>query len=277
MSWQDGISPRRRRQLWAIARAEIGRARRERGFLILVALALLPILTSVLRSILLPEALSIDIGRATADLATVLSGFHLRVVVFFTCALAMVRPFRSEVSAQTLHLSLLAPVRREVLAAGKFLGSFGLVIVLLLSSTLLTWVIRYLACGMEFGGGFILSGRGLAELAGYLLAVLVAVLGYAALFFAVGVAMPKPLLAIAGYLLFESAAAFIAPAQLISVRQWSRAFLPGSAPGSMSSLMQDPLAVPVALAALLAALVLAGAVTVFAVRRMEIAYGPEDE
>jgi ABC-type transport system involved in multi-copper enzyme maturation permease subunit len=277
MTWSDVLTPRRRRQLAAIARAEFARARRERGFLVMVGLSLLPILTSVLRSVFLPDALSIDVGRATADLANVLAGFHLRVVVFFTCALAMVRPYRSEISAQTLHLSLLAPVRRDVLAAGKFLGSFGVVSVLLLSSTVLTWTIRYLACGVEFGGGFILSSRGLAEIAAYLTAMLVAIIGYSALFFAVGVALPRPMLGIAGYLVFEGAAGFIAPAQFFSVRQLARAFLPGPAPTGLSSLTRNPLAAPEAIAALAVALVVAAFVTVIAVRRMEISYGPEDE
>jgi ABC-type transport system involved in multi-copper enzyme maturation permease subunit len=44
---------------------------------------------------------------------------YLRVFLFFGCAILFTNLFRGEVLNKTLHFYFLAPIRREVLAAGK--------------------------------------------------------------------------------------------------------------------------------------------------------------
>ena len=61
-------------------------------------------------------------GARPAGFAPLLALFQLRVVVFFSCALLFAKLFRGEILERSLHYSLLAPLDRAVLVAGKYLG-----------------------------------------------------------------------------------------------------------------------------------------------------------
>ena len=48
--------------------------------------------------------------------------FYLRIAIFFGCVGIFVNLFRGEMLDKSLHYYLLAPIRREVLLAGKFVS-----------------------------------------------------------------------------------------------------------------------------------------------------------
>src|SRR5579884_3111468 len=62
--------------------------------------------------------------------ATVFQFFYLRLAIFFGCVGIFTNLFRGEMLDKSLHFYLLAPMRREVLLAGKyFAGLFAAVII----------------------------------------------------------------------------------------------------------------------------------------------------
>jgi hypothetical protein len=62
-----------------------------------------------------------DFGLDTNIFAGVFQLFYLRLAVFFGCLGIFMNLFRGEVLDKSLHFYFLAPIRREVLMAGKFL------------------------------------------------------------------------------------------------------------------------------------------------------------
>ena len=68
----------------------------------------------------------VSISDLTEMYAFFYQTFMLRFAIFFSCALVFSQLFRGEVLEKTLHFYLLAPVKREVIAAGKFLAGSAL-------------------------------------------------------------------------------------------------------------------------------------------------------
>src|SRR5436190_20319569 len=63
-----------------------------------------------------------DFGEDTNVFATVFQFFYLRLAIFFGCVGIFMNLIRGEMLDRSLHYYLLAPIRREVLMAGKFLA-----------------------------------------------------------------------------------------------------------------------------------------------------------
>ena len=63
-----------------------------------------------------------NIHQDTEILAGIFQVFYLRFGIFFGCLGLFSWLFRGEIVEKTLHYYFLAPVRREVLIAGKFLA-----------------------------------------------------------------------------------------------------------------------------------------------------------
>src|SRR5205823_10368913 len=61
-------------------------------------------------------------GLDTNIFATVFQFFYLRLAIFFGCLGIFMNLFRGEILDRSLHFYCLAPIRREVLMAGKFLA-----------------------------------------------------------------------------------------------------------------------------------------------------------
>lgn len=268
----------RRTQLAAVVRAEATRTIRQRGMVMVLILALIPIGLMTVRAVFLPDALRIDVGRASGDIARLFTGFHLRVVVLFSCALAMIRPIRSEVSEQTLHLSFLAPLRREILTVGKFIGTLFTLLLVLWTSTLAAWFIRYAGCGLDFGLAFAFSLRGISQLAGHLAAITVATITYSALFFAVGIAFRRSLLVIVGYVGFELVAPFVPDSiRWLSAAQLAGAWSPSPGGQALAALSRPAFGEITSLVGAAVLVIGAMGLAVAVVRRMQVAYGPDEE
>ena len=65
---------------------------------------------------------SINLGDDAIVFAGVFQFFFLRLVIFFGCLGVFMNLFRGEILDKSLHFYFLAPIRREVLMAGKFLA-----------------------------------------------------------------------------------------------------------------------------------------------------------
>jgi ABC-type transport system involved in multi-copper enzyme maturation permease subunit len=226
------------------------------------------------------------LGQDVQIFAGIFQFFYLRIAIFFGCVGIFSNLFRGEMMDKSLHYYMLAPVRREVLVAGKFLSGLTAAIVIFGGSTLLQFPAMFWHHGRELMNAYMFAGPGLSHLASYFVASVLACIGYGSLFLAAGVLFRNPLIPAAGLLVWESINGFL-PALLkkISVIYWLQSICPISTPGQQvgnhSNIMQlliidiDPAPAHMAVINLL---LISGFVIVWAAlraRKLEIAYGTD--
>jgi ABC-type transport system involved in multi-copper enzyme maturation permease subunit len=178
--------------------------------------------------------------------------FYLKFAIYFGCVAVFTNAFRGEVLERTLHYYLLAPVRREVLMAGKFVS--GLIATSLLFAISVT--LAFLSISAHFGQeywNYILRGPGLGQLGWYVAIALLACVGYGSIFVFMGLVYRNPMIPAAVVMVWEGINGFL-PALLkkISVIFYLKSLCPVDVPlpGPLSilALEADPapawLAVP---------------------------------
>ena len=225
-----------------------------------------------------------SLGQDVQIFAGIFQFFYLRVAIFFGCVGIFSNLFRGEMMDKSLHYYLLAPVRREVLVIGKFLSGLTAAIVIFGGSAILQFPAMFWHHGGELMRAYMLAGPGLSHLASYVLAAVLACVGYGSLFLASGVLFRNPLIPAAVLLVWESINGFL-PALLkkMSIIYWLQSICPVSAPGQagghniMQLLVIDIDPAPAHLA-VINLLLIAGFVIVWAAmraRKLEIAYGTD--
>jgi len=110
---------------------------------------------------------------------------YLRMFLFFGCAILFTNLFRGEVLNRTLHYYFLVPLRREVLAAGKYFSGLIAATVLYAGSVVLAYVMMFLHFGPQFEE-FFYEGPGMAHLVSYAGVTVLACIGYGAVFTVMG-------------------------------------------------------------------------------------------
>ena len=132
--------------------------------------------------------------RSLSDLSEMYAFFYqtfmLRLAIFFSCALVFSQLFRGEILEKTLHFYLLAPVRREVIAAGKYLAGTISMALIFTTSTILTNILMYMA-GTSWAT-FFLEGDGFSNLARYVLVTILACVAYGGVFMLTGLRFRNP-------------------------------------------------------------------------------------
>jgi hypothetical protein len=212
-------------------------------------------------------------GGGIATAFALVYQFILRLVLYGGCVWIFVNLFRGEVLDRSLHYYFLAPVRREVLVAGKFAAGWVAATTLFGGSALLALAMLHLPLGTSEAVGHLLAGPGLVQLVGYATVSGLACLGYGALFCLTGLVFRNPVVPAIGIWLWEAGNPFM-PALLkkFSVVFYLNSLLPVPIESGPLALLADPvpawLAVPGLLLFTLAVLVLAG----LRIRKMEIAY-----
>lgn len=181
-----------RRQATVLARQEIGRSLFSKRALPIYLLAAMPVGLALLRAIFLPESQRAHPTHTTTELAQVFHFFILRFIIFFSSALLFVKLFRGEILERSLHYHLLAPVRREVLAVGKYVGGLISSSLALCATVTATWILFYLAHGSD-GLSHMLSGSAFNELVAYLFITVLACAAYGALFLLAGLFFKNPM------------------------------------------------------------------------------------
>src|SRR5262249_39565378 len=129
-------------QAWRVMRGELRRSASWRT-LWLVVVAALP-LALITGHVL--EDHQHQLEEHTIVLAAIIQIFYVRFGIFFACLGVFMRLLRGEVAERTLHYLFLAPVRREALLVGKFVG--GAV------TTVLVMTTAVLACFLLMFGHF---------------------------------------------------------------------------------------------------------------------------
>ncbi len=264
-----------RSQTWIIAKSEVRRTLFSRRSLAVYLLVAMPLALMVLRAIFMPDSLRVNAPDATNEFAEVFFFFILRFVVFFANAVIFVRLFRGEMLERSLHYTLLAPIRRGVLVAGKYLGGVLSATLLLVPATALTYLLVFLPHGRA-GLTLMLSAAGIVNLLTYLLIVLLASFAYGALFMLAGLYFKNPMIPALIFLGWEMLTPFLPPLlKSLSFVHYLASFVPVPVTLGAFTILARPVSWWFALFALL----MSSAVLVFlasrAARRLEVTYSAE--
>jgi ABC-type transport system involved in multi-copper enzyme maturation permease subunit len=265
----------RRRQVWTIAKNEVRRSLFSRRSLAVYLLIGMPLALMLLRALFMPGSARANAAHATTEFAEVFHFFLLRFVVFFANAMIFVRLFRGEILEKSLHYALLAPLPRIVLVVGKYLGGVLSAALILVFTTSLTYVLIYLPHGSA-GVQLMLSGKGVSNLASYVLIVVLACFAYGALFMLAGLFFKNPMVPAVLFLGWETLTPFLPTfLKVLSFVHYLVSFAPVPVSLGAFALLAKP--VPWWIAFL--ALIVSSAALVFlasrVARRLEVTYSAD--
>lgn len=271
-------------QALAVARLEIGRNFFGLRAMGLYLLALLPILALAAPAWVRTAGLFGAEAPAAPELVVEYAFFYrnvvLRLVLFFISVLVFTRLFRAEIQQRSLHYYFLTPVRREVLAAGKFAAGLVAATLVVCSTVAATFLLHLLPLTASAGAGgygaFLLRGGGLGQLAAYLGIGLLGVVGYGAVFFAAGLWVKNPI--VPAVLVFGwEWLHFLLPPVLkrLSVIHYLHALKPVPVSEGDIAILSNPPAPWIAVLGLLALAAVLLVLSARKVRRMEVSYGEE--
>jgi ABC-type transport system involved in multi-copper enzyme maturation permease subunit len=267
--------PLRRRQVWQVMRAELGRTFSFWRTLWLLALALVPVVIVGGHAL---EDQRCNLEEETLILAGIIQAYYVRFAIFFGCLWTFVRLVRGEVAERTLHYWFLAPLRRDVLIAGKFLA--GVASTVLIFTTGMTACFALMYAHFPQGREFAAHGPALAHYQAYVLVTVLACIGYGAVFLAMSLVFRNPIVPAAIVLGWEGLNGVLPPLlKRFSVIFYLKPLFPVELPvvgiTGLFTVVAEPVPAWVAVTGLLA---FACAVVVFAcwrIRRLEVSYSTD--
>jgi len=205
--------------------------------------------------------------------------FTLRLAIFFGCVAIFMNLFRGEVLEKSLHYYFLAPVRRDVLVAGKYLSGLLTCGFLFCLSTLLSFlIVSFHVASVRNQDLF--AGPALGHLSAYLGVTWLACLGYGAVFLVMGLFFRNPIIPAITILVWESITIFVPPLlKKFSVIFYLESLCPVKVPfgrgGAIFAITADPTPAWIAIPGLLGLTALVIVLASLRIRRMEINYGTE--
>ena len=268
------------RQIAGVLRLELKRtAFSKRGWWI-YCLAIGPVIVALLHWLI--ELNSRRSGRhSLGEDSVIFAGmflvYFLRGSIFFGCMGIFTSLFRGEMLEKTLHYYFMTPLRRELLAAGKYLAGLTVALMLFLPSVAAT----FLLLGRHFGAAwtdYLVHGPGLGQLGSYLLVTALGCIGYGAVFLVCGLIYKNPMIPAAVVWVWEALNPFL-PALLkkISVIFYLKSLcpveVPAEPPFSLMVIETDPASAWVAIPGLLAVAALLLIYAGISARQAEISYG----
>jgi len=226
----------------------------------------------------------IDLGRDSILFAGVFQFFFLRLAVFFGCLGIFMNLFRGEVLDRSLHFYFLAPIRREVLMAGKFLAGLLATCVIFVTSELLQTIAFLWHFTPSTRDMYLYHNHGLENAAIYMGVTVLACVGYGAFFLVAGMMFKNPILPAAVILIWEAINPFLPNVlKQFSVIYYLKALCPVNIPADSGTppvlalliSNSDPVSAPVAVLGILIVALIALYASSIQVRRMEINYTTE--
>lgn len=268
-----------RRQALTVAALEMRKRFWGRSALALYALASIPPTIFALKLLMSrAQGHHVTTNLASADVlfAGTYRALFLRFVVFFGCVAVFTALFRGEVLDKSLHYYFLSPVRRGVLAVGKYVSGVVATVVLFGAATAAAWTLNVAEHGVGALVERLTSPLGLRHLGSYLLVTTLACIGYGAVFLAAGVFFRNPIVPALTILGWEGINFLLPPLlKKISVIHYLESLCPVPLGNGPISIVADPapawLAIPGIAALALALLYLSER----RLRRTEILYGGE--
>jgi ABC-type transport system involved in multi-copper enzyme maturation permease subunit len=230
----------------------------------------------ILIHLLVDRHSAFQLGEDTGVLAGIVQFYYIRLGVFFGCLGIFSRLIRGEMIERSLHFYLLAPVRREILLLAKFVAGSISALLLFGTAILADFTLIYVGFGAA-GQDYVFHGPGLGQLQSYLAIVVLACLGYGAVFLLLSMMFRNPMPAAMLFLGWEAINPVMPSLlQKISVASYLRHLMPVNVAGhgifALLTVQTEP--VP-DWAAILGLLILIAAVLAYScvrIRRLEIRY-----
>jgi ABC-type transport system involved in multi-copper enzyme maturation permease subunit len=212
----------------------------------------------------------------TNVLAGIVQFYYIRLGVFFGCLGIFSRLIRGEMIERSLHLYLLSPVRREILLLAKFAAGSISALVLFGSAIIADFALMYAAFGAA-GQDCVFNGPGLGQLEAYLAIIILACLGYGAVFLLLSMMFRNPTPAAMLVLGWEAINPVLPSLlQKISVASYLRHLMPVTIPGdgifALLTVQTDPVSGWAATLGLLLLIAVVLAYSCLQIRRLEIRY-----
>ena len=264
----DAALPAPRSLLGPVIAVELRRQWLSPGALVVYALAALPVLAGV------GIALALAFARAHGGhFSTGASQIYpqlfdnliLRTTIFFGCAWAFIRVFRSETSARSLHYAFLTPAPRAILLWGKYCAAVIGAAALFAASTLIALALiasRPVAAG---------------QAAAYVGIAVLACAAYGAVFLLMGLLFRNPVIPVLLFFGWEAILLFLPPwLQHLTVLFYLHSLLPVPLLAGSIAVVTAPASTAVAILVLLAAAAGLTAISAHRAARMEIAYAKEE-
>jgi hypothetical protein len=207
---------------------------------------------------------SFAMSEDTNVLAGIVQLYYIRLGVFFGCLGIFSRLIRGEMIERSLHFYLLSPVRREVLFGSAIAANFALI---------------YAGFGAA-GRDYIFNGPGMGQLEAYLLIVVLACLGYGAVFLLLSMMFKNPTPAAMLVLGWETINPVLPSLlQKISVASYLRHLMPVSVSSdgifALLTVETEPVSGWAATAGLLALIAIVLTYSCYRIRTLEIRYSTE--
>ncbi len=270
-------------QILAVLRLEMRKTFLARRGLWIYLLALAPLAIFAGHSMhMISRGRLCDFGDDTNIFATAFQIFHMRLAIFFGCLGIFMNLFRGEVLDKSLHFYFLAPIRREVLLAGKYLAGLLAAIVIFTLSTVAQITALYAHFPWQVIQNYLETGNGWSHVAAYIGVTALACVGYGSVFLAAGALFRNPIIPAATVLVWESINAFLpALLQKFSVIYYLKSLCPIQVlpqigpPLSLLAINADPISPALAIPGMLLFTLVVLAIAAFQVRRMEIEYGAD--
>lgn len=261
------------RQTGAIARFELRRFLLARRWIGIYVMAFAPVLLMYVRSRL--PARDVDaVADATQSFSFLFEFFILQFGIFISCAVVFTQVFRGDILEKTLHLYLLTPVRREIIAAGKYIAAVVLVAVLFVGSTAASLLLRYSQSGVF--NTFFFEGPGVAHLVRYVAVAVLATMAYGSVFLLIGLLFKNPGVPTLFFLGWESLS-FALPSilQRISIMYYLLPILPVKADRGAFAILVDPVSPMISVPLILAFAIVVVAASGWYVRSVQITYSAD--
>jgi ABC-type transport system involved in multi-copper enzyme maturation permease subunit len=220
------------------------------------------------------------LSNDTQVMAGIFQIFFLRPAVYFGCVGIFTYLFRGEMIERSLHYYFLAPVRREVLIAGKYLAGLITAVFFFCGSIALTFFGMYYHYGAQERDFFFISA-GYGHLFAYVTITALACMAYGALFLFLGIRYKNPVIPAVTLLFWESLNLFL-PAWLrkVSILYYLRSMNPVDipnlkGPGALLGAVVEPVSGWVAVPCLLAITAVLLVLAARQLRRTEISYSSD--
>ena len=265
------------RQIAAVLRMDLRKNFLSRRGLWIYLLAFAPVVIITLHAII--DGRSGSIREDTEVLAGIFQFFYLRLGIFFGCLGIFTWLFRGEIIEKSLHYYFLAPVKREVLLLGKFVGGLVTSVALFGLGVFASFAMMYMRFG-EAGQYYVFNGPGMGQLLAYLGVTVLACVGYGSVFLALSLLYRNPVIPTILVLGWETFTPVLpALLQRLSVTYYLKQLCPVSIPGEGLLALFTVVSQPVGtVAAILGPIILAAIVLLLAfklVRKLEISYVAE--
>lgn len=266
-----------RRQALAVMRIELRKNFLSRRSLLLYLLAGLPLFLLALLDLFPPDANEFnDFSLLAVVYAAIYNGLVLRTLLFFGCAWVFMNLFRGEVVDRSLHYYFLTPARREVLVVGKYLSGLVTTAVMFGVATAGSMLLLYFVRFYAESARYFFDGPGLRQLLVYLSIMVLACVGYGAIFLVVGLFFRNPVIPALVFYGWEWINFLLPPGlKKISVIHYLDSLRPVPMPEGPFAVLAEPTPAWVSVPSLFVFTLLVLALASLYIRRMEISYAGE--